>query len=841
MATRDSWRRGNPTEVTAQPRARPPSQSAASSAASSASSSGAGMDDPAVVASVAAHIGKVVVVSTVDGLRYEGVLTASSATTPASVVLRNVKPPVEGTKSSAVAPSHATRAADGKHVRTGEPGVQTKSILVSQLVRVIPKEKELSASTAGVAASTKGSPTPSKTAESTVLSGFATDTEISFGSYEQSGPGRQLKPFGDFTTPEKEEHSKSRKASALGEDEMLRGHQRWDQFEDNKRLFGVTTSFNEHDYTTRINKQDPHFAKRMAEAERLAAEIELRDSTNSHVREERGLALLDGHGDEEDRFSGVRRPVSTRSPPVAPDSNPRRSYAAATSSGGAAKSTTSFIVEPVASRPPRSPQTERGPPFPSPSQAASAGVLLPPAVASLERPETQPTSRAAPSLLTNNRRSRENLAQFARQPISGRASPTQSRNSPLVRPSAPSTPNTAAIRNLSLEAQTPGVGPEAVKQFEKFRAEREIRSVLEDRDRITEEFKKFSNDHPVSRSRTAPKTESVSPSPMSPAPVAVTENLVTEPLLAKIDIGENPDVGDSLKAVAKDGVEGPEAGKATDTNAEPKRSLKAFKLNPNAPSFDLNPDAPEFQPSLPPVVMPSNIPDFEYSNNLLPAGHLSGPVGQDMSMYMNMYMPDPNISSSTMGGYVPGPYRSTGMVNYGMQSQPLQSPMGQSMMHPGAVPGSFPGMNRPPYGMPYQGAMGQVPQGRSFVPNSQPYGMTVLPSAVPPQAQVPSPYVQNPGYSFSNNQAGVQVPPVSPSMIPLTPMYYPQMGSSGGRVSGVNRSRRGGRGGSYRQSHIPHGQSSQPTLHHDAESASDVTSRSSTDLSQQIPVQSSPK
>ena len=48
----------------------------------------------------------------------------------------------------------------------------------------------------------------------------------------------------------------------------------WDQFETNQRLFGVSTDFNEEDYTTKLDKSDPKFKEREAKAIRLAKEIE---------------------------------------------------------------------------------------------------------------------------------------------------------------------------------------------------------------------------------------------------------------------------------------------------------------------------------------------------------------------------------------------------------------------------------------------------------------------------------------------------------------------------------------------------------------------------------------
>ncbi|KAH7084831.1 PAB1 binding protein-like protein [Paraphoma chrysanthemicola] len=85
----------------------------------------------------------------------------------------------------------------------------------------------------------------------------------------------------------------------------------WDQFSTNERLFGVKSNYDETYYTTTINRSDPQYAQKAARAEKLAREIEASSALNSHVREERGgHAPADDGGDEEDKYSGVRRDYS---------------------------------------------------------------------------------------------------------------------------------------------------------------------------------------------------------------------------------------------------------------------------------------------------------------------------------------------------------------------------------------------------------------------------------------------------------------------------------------------------------------------------------------------------
>lgn len=108
----------------------------------------------------------------------------------------------------------------------------------------------------------------------------------------------------------------------------------WDQFEANARLFGATSSYDENIYTTRIDRSDPTYKQKEAQAARIAREIEGTDVENPHHREERGLAPLDSRDhDEEEKYSGVRRDEKNFPPLVSGQPNkytpPARRQAAA--------------------------------------------------------------------------------------------------------------------------------------------------------------------------------------------------------------------------------------------------------------------------------------------------------------------------------------------------------------------------------------------------------------------------------------------------------------------------------------------------------------------------------
>ncbi|KJR83946.1 pab1-binding protein [Sporothrix schenckii 1099-18] len=86
---------------------------------------------------------------------------------------------------------------------------------------------------------------------------------------------------------------------------------KWDQFAANERLFGLKTDYNENYYTTAIDRSHPQYSERLAVAERAAREIEGSSATTAHVAEERVMDFVagegQGDGDEEDKYSGVRR------------------------------------------------------------------------------------------------------------------------------------------------------------------------------------------------------------------------------------------------------------------------------------------------------------------------------------------------------------------------------------------------------------------------------------------------------------------------------------------------------------------------------------------------------
>lgn len=81
----------------------------------------------------------------------------------------------------------------------------------------------------------------------------------------------------------------------------------WDQFKVNEEKFGVESTYDEHLYTTKINKDAPDYEEKLRKAEQIAREIENQATSDVHILEERGLLVDDSGFDEEDKYSGVDR------------------------------------------------------------------------------------------------------------------------------------------------------------------------------------------------------------------------------------------------------------------------------------------------------------------------------------------------------------------------------------------------------------------------------------------------------------------------------------------------------------------------------------------------------
>lgn len=78
----------------------------------------------------------------------------------------------------------------------------------------------------------------------------------------------------------------------------------WDQFEQNEKLFGLKTDFDEEIYTTKLDRSGKDYKERERQADRLAREIltgTAGKDVGAHVREERGF-VDDSGTNEEDKW-----------------------------------------------------------------------------------------------------------------------------------------------------------------------------------------------------------------------------------------------------------------------------------------------------------------------------------------------------------------------------------------------------------------------------------------------------------------------------------------------------------------------------------------------------------
>lgn len=126
--------------------------------------------------------------------------------------------------------------------------------------------------------------------------GFRTDTDISASSGMKTE--RPLTRWQDDNPS----------AQDLGSLNDMKNDKPWDQFAVNRDKFGVQATYDEHMYTTRINRSHPDYEERERRAEKLAQEIMSQAPTdNVHLAEERGLVVDDSGMDEEDKYSGVAR------------------------------------------------------------------------------------------------------------------------------------------------------------------------------------------------------------------------------------------------------------------------------------------------------------------------------------------------------------------------------------------------------------------------------------------------------------------------------------------------------------------------------------------------------
>ncbi|KAI4329137.1 hypothetical protein L6164_021433 [Bauhinia variegata] len=220
-------------------------------------------------------IGQLVEVQVKNGSIYSGIFHAANADKDFGVILKMARLTKDGSfrgqKSSALSVSKAPS--------------KTLIIPAKELVQVIAK---------GLAVTRDGLPSE---AHQEVHQELMVDSVISQSRHVDIE--RELQPW----VPD-EDDPQCPELENIFDGPWNRG---WDQFETNKALFGVKSTFNEELYTTKLER-GPQTREMEKEALRIAREIEGEDTQDLHLAEERGIHLHENFDiDEESRFSSVNR------------------------------------------------------------------------------------------------------------------------------------------------------------------------------------------------------------------------------------------------------------------------------------------------------------------------------------------------------------------------------------------------------------------------------------------------------------------------------------------------------------------------------------------------------
>ncbi|CAI5985222.1 unnamed protein product, partial [Closterium sp. NIES-65] len=222
-----------------------------------------------MVAVSACLIGHAVEVQLVQGDSYSGIFHAANEE-DYGVVLRMARLVRQGTGPQSTE-TPAVRDAARK------PPVKTLVVPAVDLVQLIAKDVPLFGS--DLLASSLAANGEIRTDSS--IGSMLTNARGSWGGAGggAGGEGRELQRW----APEGGEEG-----MGLDEDSYRSSSRAWDQFEANRKLFGVETSFDEAIYTTPLVRPSREL---QAHAERIAREIESQPSRNMHTAEERGFHL----------------------------------------------------------------------------------------------------------------------------------------------------------------------------------------------------------------------------------------------------------------------------------------------------------------------------------------------------------------------------------------------------------------------------------------------------------------------------------------------------------------------------------------------------------------------
>lgn len=609
------------------------------------------------------------------------------------------------------------------------------------------------------------------------------------------------------------------------EDSVTSSSQPWDQFAVNQSKFGVKSTYDEHLYTTVIDKNHPEYQRRERAAEKIADEI-LKSSHNGnvHMAEERGIAVDDSGLDEEDKYSGVDRRASAapaaRQPSIPRDPTKytppalRQNNAAAKPTSKPTPYDPAIISSSMSSGAPI--KTQGGPPV----EPSTGGTSTP--IADLFK-ASQGVTTAEQSKPTTTTSSEKPLPPSVALPASSRAKGDKDSKPKSGKP--PATPE-AVQKGLA------GDFKEFVStEMEKVQLKKQALHSREKIDRI-HDFKKFSQEFKIKapvpidlvpilgkpkdplapRATTSPTKNTIAPA----VPAAASAPLPhASDLSAKITAAHKSDSPPKVPSpLPKKNVK-PVAAAATPSPApksaqpSPAPTEKKLNLNFKAPEFRPNPAAHSFTPSFAPpssagssnVSSPAithpqtahtprqNRPgNFYFGNKSLCSKSMRGKFNlflkrkeEGDAPIERAYMTPPTWPTPTEKSYTEFLSNETAQRSYyaGRPAMPMQGPAPGMAGGANMVPVMQPGFEDPNFrGMMGSGPMpGQV----AFIPNGMGYGQF----AGAPQfyGRAPQPYpmpnMMGQGYMGFNPQQGGYQSPRGPHA-----MMVPAMGQQGFQMGG---------------------------------------------------------
>ncbi|KAG8861265.1 hypothetical protein FRB91_009176 [Serendipita sp. 411] len=422
---------------------------------------------------------------------------------------------------------------------------------------------------------------------------FRTDTDISTTNNSSTTRERDLQPW-----QQPEGTDMANRLAALQGDEATFGPSGgysgapWDQFEANEQLYGVTTRFDETQYTTKLDRNAPGFEERERRAQKIAEEILSGTTSNTHVAEERVMNGTGNSTGEEEKYSAVVRAPGAYVPPGA-----RRNGTAvspqATANPAAAASPTSASA---------GPQQSTNPPAAVTAQATAPttnGTTLPGATLGGTGEEAA-VATSGEGLVANFRdfvtNEKQRLAQRKQAMVK---TDMDKRKADLLKFS----------KNFKLSKPIPeDLVPILAKDEEKQKAIREksIAEAKQARESVTTGVPTVN-----STAKSSPQDQNAKPAVKAPAPAEPTKKSKTPMFIQAIPPFDKSKLRKTVPASTQGGTppaapqststptSGPPAAAPQAVPSSPSTAQANTKLNANASVFRPNANAPPFKPISP--------------------------------------------------------------------------------------------------------------------------------------------------------------------------------------------------------------------------------------------------